>query len=155
MFQRIKKTDEQFDAIKEAADQAESRFNYNLMTQAYNEIEVGELLTFPYPKNKLATIASQLKRRGLSRDLDYKLVALEGEGEKEGTTEENAVLTRLSEKAGALVESERKARGPLTEEQKAQRAATRAANKAAKAGTPAPADKAAPAKPSPKPPTKK
>lgn len=153
MFNVIKKTDENYNEIKAAADSAETRFNYNLMTEAYNGIEVGELLTFPYPKNKLATIAAQLKRRGLTRDVDYKLVNVEGENEA-GEAEDNAVLTRLSEKAGELIESERKPRGPLSEEQKAQRAQTRAANKAAAAPA-KPAAKPTPGKPAPKPPVKK
>lgn len=119
---------EQLEAVREAA----GRFDYNGLVRAYNDAAQGAIIQVPYPKAKASQLVVQLAKRGLKRDEDYTMVAVatETEGKKaDQKDDEFAFITRVSSKAGEIVEPKR-GRKPMTDEEKV---AARAKRDAAKA----------------------
>jgi hypothetical protein len=131
MFNRITQSNPLFDQITAAAQEGNNRFDYDGLAFSYNQINVGEMLVFPYLKEKLPTLRAQLEKRGIVHSVDYSLKSVEVDGEVQG------VVTRGSDKLTVKVES--KPRGPRRKknaEGSAEAAAATAAATTRRRGTP-------------------
>jgi hypothetical protein len=122
MFTVTRKTDPQHAAIVQALAEVQQieQFPYNDLCQGYNELEVGEIIDFPFKRSKQTSLIQQLERREISRNIDYRIVFESKEGDNplkdaEGnpqTDEEGnvvmetypaAFITRLSTKPAVMV----------------------------------------------------
>lgn len=130
MFNVIQPTDPIHSELAGQLDQirkATGVFDYNGLTRAYNEAPIGAIINFPYSRGKVSALVTQLLKRGLKRDQEFTLVVSDvscledAEGAKPdkdgGFSVETSFITRLSDKQGEILVSNR-GRVPFTEEQK-------------------------------------
>ena len=123
MFNVTRKTDPQHASLTEALANVKviEQFDYNALGQAYNGMEPGEIVDFPFNRDKQTSLIQQLNRRGLVRNVDYKLVVddtetdtllTDSEGKQifaeDGTTPlhetvETAFITRITAKPAQMI----------------------------------------------------
>jgi hypothetical protein len=105
MFTRITTDNPNFGTIKSQLAATIDRFDYNALAREFNSLAVGELISFPYSKGKIALLAKQFEKRGLKRDNDYTAQGREVEGQPY-----TVFVTRVSDRAAEILTP--KPRGP-------------------------------------------
>ncbi len=130
MFNITRKSDPHYAGLVQSLAEAKviEQFDYNALGQAYNGLDQGEVVDFPFKRDKQTSLIQQLHRRGLERNVDYRIVfdgvetenVLKDEAGNElkyddGTpqfeTIPTAFITRLSAKEATMVVKTRGKRG--------------------------------------------
>lgn len=130
MFNITRKSDPNYNAIVQSLAEARviEQFDYNSLGQAYNGLDVGEIVDFPFKRDKQTSLIQQLQRRELTRNVDYRIVfdaaetgdvakdaagndLLNEDGTPQMETIPTAFITRITTKEATMVVKTRGKRG--------------------------------------------
>ena len=110
-FETINPEDEGFDDVLNSLEETGERFDYNGFATYYNEMKVGALTHWEFPKEKLSSLRKQLERRGLilGGDVTAVCTALQGPVEMEDDNETpkldaNGDQIPLKDEKGVVIE---------------------------------------------------
>lgn len=127
-FNKISKGSDAYAKAVETFDALVDRFDYDGMAKAYNDLAIGEILTFDYKRGKASVVRQQMEKRGLTNGADFDVRSAAQEGNEDTAT---VLIQRNSDKPAGAVQHAARGRKPGST------TAPAAAATAATAGAPA------------------